>query len=947
MDRTDSFVGALARRGFLQPRRIAAVAKTWEWFIDDIADTADPDATLATLERLRENQPTLIEDLRQDPILTQRLLAVVSASEALGRHLWAVPEDLKVLKNLLAIPSRARLIAELSAVDNPDSLRLIYRRWLLQIAALDLTATDATAHLEVVARQLSDLADAVLAAALVLASKEVGGVTPKLAIIALGKTGAQELNYVSDVDVLFVVEPVVGQTESQAIAQGNLIAAALMRICSAHTPAGTIWAVDAGLRPEGKAGPLARTMAGMDSYYRKWAQPWEFQAMLKARPAAGDQELGETFCAMIAPLVWKVGDQPRFVSQCQAMRQRVVSLLPLKERTRNIKLSAGGLRDIEFTAQLLQLVHGRTDNNLRTPATLPALKALADGGYIGRSDGAELAQQYRLLRVLEHRLQLVTLRRTHLLSDNPTALRRLSRQLSRQTSYSDAEFLWKTTGPRVLQLHQQLYYSPLLEAVAQVPSGDLMLTDNAACDRLTSLGFVDSRAALRHIASLTCGLRRASAILRALMPALLGWLAQSPQPDAGLLAFRQLTEALGDSPWFLGALRDQGAMAERLATVLGRSRYVVDLMTRDPAAVAMLADETLLIPRSASAIAAEMTAVASRQSSVSEAIAAIRTVRRRELLRISVGDVLQITDLDTVGSGLSDLTSATIDAALNACAGSHIGVIAMGRWGGCEQGWGSDADVQYVVADDVDIAEATKIVQQLRTLLAAPGTEPALLIDAELRPEGKNGPLVRSLASCDSYYRRWSAAWEAQALVRAAHGAGNLEVTTAFLQQIQWLRAPQAGPSEESLLDMRRLKIRMETERTRGRSDNLKLSPGGLSDVEWTVQLLQLTHAAQYPELQVTGTMAALEKLRQLELITSEDAAALAAAWRFASRARNATMLVRGRSSDTLPTDPRDGAAVAVLMGYGAAEWSLLKEDQQRLARHGRTVTDRLFYGIN
>ena len=947
MDRTESFVGALARRGFLQPRRIIAAAKTWEWFIDDIADTADPDATLATLERFRENQPKLIEDLRQDPILAQRLLAVVSASEALGRHLWAAPEDLKALKNPLAIPSRARLIAELSAVDNPDSLRLIYRRRLLQIAALDLTATDAATHLEVVARQLADLADAVLAAALVLASKEVGGITPKLAIIALGKTGAQELNYVSDVDVLFVAEPAAGQTEPQAIAQGNLIAAALMRICSAHTPAGTIWAVDAGLRPEGKAGPLVRTMSGMNSYYRQWAQPWEFQAMLKARPAAGDQKLGEEFCNMIAPLVWKVGDQPGFVSQCQAMRQRVVSLLPLKERHRNIKLSAGGLRDIEFTAQLLQLVHGRTDNKLRTSATLPALKALADGGYIGRSHGAELAQQYRLLRVLEHRLQLVTLRRTHLLPDNPTALRRISRQLGKQTSYSDAELLWKTTGPRVLELHQRLYYSPLLEAVAQVPSGDLMLTDGAICDRLVSLGFVDPKAALRHIAALTGGLRRASAILRTLMPALLGWLAQSPNPDAGLLAFRNMGQALGDSPWFLGALRDQGAMAERLATVLGRSRYAVDLMTKDPAAVALLADETMLKPRSVAEITAEMLSVALRQSTEAEAIAAIRTVRRRELLRISLGDVLQLTDLDTVGSGLSALTAATLNAALQACGGSHIGVIAMGRWGGQEQGWGSDADVQYVVSDDADVGQATQIVQRVRTLLAAPGKEPALVVDADLRPEGKNGPLVRTLTSYDSYYRRWSSPWEAQALLRASHGAGNVEITTAFLQQIAWLRFPESGPSDKDLLEMRRLKIRMETERTRGRSDNLKLSAGGLSDVEWTVQLLQLTYGAKHQELQVTGTLAALKKLQQLELITPDDAADLMAAWQFASRARNATMLVRGRSSDTLPTDPRDGAAVAVLLGYGAGEWSLLKEEQQRLARRARAVTDRLFYGID
>ena len=265
--------------------------------------------------------------------------------------------------------------AELPVATEPtgDGLRLAYRAMILRIAARDLCAPEPIEAMPQVADELSDLADATLEAALAIARAKVGdnALKTRLAVVGLGKCGAQELNYVSDVDVLFVAEPALDSdgepllASDAAITTATRMAAELTRICSAHTKAGTIWEVDANLRPEGRSGQLVRTLASHETYYQKWAKTWEFQAMLKARPSAGDLELGQAFVDMVAPLVWTSAERENFVSDSQAMRKRVVAHIPARDAGRELKLGEGGLRDVEFSVQILQLVHGRADERLR------------------------------------------------------------------------------------------------------------------------------------------------------------------------------------------------------------------------------------------------------------------------------------------------------------------------------------------------------------------------------------------------------------------------------------------------------------------------------------------------------------------------------------------------------------------------------------------------------
>ncbi|CAL9548356.1 Bifunctional glutamine synthetase adenylyltransferase_adenylyl-removing enzyme [Streptomyces sp. enrichment culture] len=991
----------LARRGFTDPRAASLLLDHEALhpvgddgvLLDALAATADPDLALAALTRLAEAQPegdraVLLDTLLAAKPLRDRLLAVLGASEALGDHLARHPVEWRTLTAFDTAdlhPGIEEFTAALAEATDPDSLRVGYRRALLTIAARDMTGT--TGFTETAA-ELADLATATLRAALRIAAAEApeDAAGCRLAVIGMGKCGGRELNYVSDVDVIFVAEPPEGapeDTEPAALRAATRLAARMMRICSDTTAEGTIWPVDANLRPEGRNGPLVRTLSSHLAYYHRWAKTWEFQALLKARPMAGDEELGARYAEAVAPLVWGAAERDNFVPDVQRMRRRVEESIPADRVERELKLGPGGLRDVEFAVQLLQLVHGRTDPALRHASTLDALHALAEGGYIGRKDAASLHASYEFLRTVEHRIQLYRLRRTHLMPEDEADLRRLGRSLGLTPDpVTEVTAAWRRHTTAVRRLHEKLFYRPLLDAVAGLEGGGVRLAPEAARVRLVALGYADPAAALRHLTALASGVTRKAAIQRTLLPVLLDRFADSADPDAGLLGFRKVSDALGTSPWYLRLLRDEGAAAENLARVLSAGRLAPDLLLRAPEAVALLGDPGGLAPRGATALRQEVLAAVGRADSAEAATVAARGVRRRELFRTAAADIVgayrpteappgegQGPALDQVGDALTDINAATLAGALRAAVQARWGaelptrfaIIAMGRFGGHELGYGSDADVMFVhePREGADRAEADRaalaVAGELTRLLQLPSGDPPLLIDTALRPEGRGGPLVRTLDNYAAYYRRWSLVWESQALLRAQPVAGDPDLGERFTALIDPLRYPEAGLSESDVREIRRLKARMEAERLPRGADpttHTKLGRGGLSDIEWTVQLLQLRHAAALPELRTTRTRRALAAAEAAGLLDAEDAAVLDAAWILASRVRNAVMLVRGRPQDTFPTDPRELAAVARYLGYepGAARQQdtgsggQMIDDYRRTTRRARTVVERLFY---
>ncbi len=967
--------GRLARIGVQSPaasdhlRTLDLHGDDLDRVLAQIAAAADPDAALLGLAGLvaaadRRRIPVR-SALTEDAGLLCRLAAVCGSSLALGDHLAAHPDQWQDLCTGASPPQV--LTADPQAAEDPDALRVAYRRRLLGIAAADLTGVSTV---DEVAAALSDLADATLEVALRQAASRLPEQANRcrLAVVALGKCGGGELNYVSDVDVVFVHEPAADSSDEAAARAASRLAAELMRICTDHTAAGTIWPVDAGLRPEGRSGPLSRTLAGHLGYYERWADSWEFQALLKARPAAGDADLGRSYAEAVAVLVWRAGERPGFVPEVQAMRRKVVEHIPSGEAGRALKLGPGGLRDVEFAVQLLQLVHGRSDERLRVASTLVALDALTAGGYVGRDDGAALAQAYRFLRTMEHRLQLWQLRRTHVLPDDDETVRRLGRAMGHRTKpLMGLRSQWQECIREVRRLHEKLFYRPLLEAVAALPAGELRLSTKAALQRLTALGYEDPRGALIHLEALTSGLRRRAAIQRQLLPAMLGWFADGPDPDAALLAFRRVSERLGGTYWYLQRLRDEGEAAEHLARVLNGSRLATDLLLGTPEAVALLGDSDGLRPRAPSVLATEMAAAAKRHTDPAAAIEAVRTMRHRELCRIALAEVLGQLAGDEVGEALTQVTIATITGALTAASAAvqveqtapdeplpvRLAVVSMGRLGGHELGFASDADVMFVYVPMAGTAEraagaaAHAVAQQMRSMLARPGGAPPLELDAGLRPEGRQGPLVRSLASYAAYYDRWSQPWEAQALLRAEAVIGDPEVSARFTALIDPLRWPADGLDERAVTEVRRIKSRVEAERLPRGADpaaQLKLGPGGLADVEWTAQLLQMRHAGAVPGLRTTRTVPALLAAVSAGLLASEDADDLIDAWRLAQRLRNAVMQVRGRPADSLPTNLRDRAGVAYLLGWSPLDSERLSDEWRRAARRARAVVERVFW---
>src|SRR5918993_458100 len=687
------------------PRR--AVARLVRFGFEDGARAARllSDPAVRSLHRLVEaldgSDPSgaaaaaLLAGLRGSGLLRSRLLSVLGASSGLADHLAAHPADWAVLDDDgdgmprgSDRPSPDELRREMLAAvgadpDDPPwgvrlgkaapdasperirELRLAYRRAILSLAGRDLGDGVPT---EDVAAELADIAAAVLTAGLALAvAEQPSSAAPcRLGVIAMGKTGGRELNYVSDVDVVFVAEPVEPEApESAALSSATRVAAALMRICREAA-----WEVDAALRPEGKAGALVRTVAGHQAYYEQWASTWEFQALLKMRPVAGDPDLGLAYVDALWPLVWKAGDRPGFVGEVQAMRRRVEANIPPAPAERELKLGRGGLRDVEFAVQLLQMVHGRVDPSLRVGGTLPALMALSAGGYVGREDAATLIASYRFLRTVEHRLQLLRLRRTHLLPTDEQQLRWLARSLGYKpdargsaVAVLDAELSLHTREVR--RLHEKLFYRPLLSAVAKVPPEAAQLGSKAAGDWLRALGFADPDGALRHLGALTGGLSRSASMQKYLLPVLLQALASAPNPDAGLLAYRQVSEALGGNQWYLRLLRDEGQVAERLAQMLGSSQYVASLLTRTPEALRILADDEELEPRSAGTLAGAWRQAAGRAPDPQAGIQVLRGLRRQELLRIAAAQLLGRLDVVRLGHALTDVAVATLQVGLD------------------------------------------------------------------------------------------------------------------------------------------------------------------------------------------------------------------------------------------------------------------------------------------
>ena len=892
-------------------------------------------AAAHALQRIAAVHPDLPTRMADDPPLGAAVLAVVTASPWLARVCATDPLAIDVLADLdgaglAPVPDRSEPFAR---------LRRLKELGVLRIAARDLLGLD---PVEVVGTSLSGLAEDLLDEALQSTSYPSDG----MAVIGLGKLGAAELNYASDIDLMLVSPERSGSTA------GTVDPRPFVELARAA------WRVDLDLRPEGRSGALIRTLPSYQAYWARWAEAWEFQALLKARAVAGDDALGSTFAVAAAEHVWGRPFGAEEIRQLRRMKSRAESVLLRRNLAeREIKRGPGGIRDIEFAVQLLQLVHGRSDPALRTPATIAALGALSAGGYVAPEDAEALAAAYRFLRRVEHRLQLYEGEQAHTLPRSPDRRSHLALVMGyRHDGNRSAEQQFdddlRDQRATARSIHERLFFRPLLEAFTSVRAVTTVrpqagLAEQAVVERLAAFGFADAARTGQAVSELTRGFSRISQLMQRMLPLLLDWISTSPDPDQGLLGLRVLASGPQSRDRLVAVCRESPAGAMQLCQLLGTApRFARDLQ-RHPDGLAGLASGDFPAARSPEELRDRADGTLRWRSGEGSAELGLHLFAQAEKLRVGARDVLGLDGPATVGVALSDLADAVVEAALAQIDPDlPFAVIGMGRLGGREMGYASDLDLLMVwdlrgdevsPTDGAARAEATAIALTRLIGGESPATG-AYRVDLNLRPEGRQGPTARSLGSYAAYYDRWAEPWERQALLRSRFVAGDPGIADGFrrlVDQFVWEKRLTDGDVRE----IRRSKARIEKERVPAGEDpkfHLKLGPGSMSDVEWTVQLLQLRH--QVPG---TATMEGIRNLLGAGAIGAADAAVLEDAYDFCTRTRNRLSLIRDAPGDSLPVTGSVLSTLARSLGYTAPG---LRNEYTRLTRRARRVMERLFY---
>lgn len=865
-----------------------------------LAEAPDPELARVALSRVGED-PDARETLGRPDVLpvAVRLLGFSrAATDFLVRH----PEDTGALGDVRPRdrPELDRELAEdVERRGERDGLRLFRRRAMLRVAARDLGG----AALEDVVAEISAVAEACSALACRIAAPE------GLAVVALGKLGGAELNYASDVDLLFVHAGAGPARADQAERQ----AAAFVRLLSEPTAEGIALRVDPTLRPGGRAGALSRSLDAMREYYAAQAATWERQALIKSRPVAGDLELGSAFVEAVAPFVYPEHLAPQAIDEVRRVKVRLEEYVRARGKAAvEVKRGWGGIRDVEFAVQLLQIVHGRRDERLREPNTLRALAALAAEGYVARSDADTLADAYRFLRTLEHRLQIVRDIQTHDLPPDRAARTTLARSLGLDGADAlQVEFERQTSLVR--GLHERLFYRPLLEAFAG-PTAPRPGVDRAATEELLEgLGFAHPAASYEVLSRLVDPSTRLGKVLAHVFPVMAPALALAASPDAAIVRLERVVGAAAAEPRIADTLTGDPGVARRLAHVVGASSFATDALVARPSRVLALEDEEVGDPQAA------LVSVVAR--------AAARELEPKE-----------------TGLALSAVADRVVREAVEAAAPElPFAVIGLGKLGAEELNVASDLDVVFVYEGEGTDAfrRGAEAAERVIAGIREAGWEP----DADLRPEGRSGPLAKSFTAYLEYWERYAETWEFQALLRARSVAGDEALGRRFCSFAVDFAYPEYLPRERAA-EVVRMRQRIERERVHpveAGTFHFKLGHGSLADVQFAVELALMRHGGAHPEVRSRRTLDAIEALASARLLEDASARALGEAFVFLSGVKNALEMDRRVHAEAVPASPQEQVVLARRLGYEEYPRQSFLDDYLRITRRARRAMLRVF----
>jgi glutamate-ammonia-ligase adenylyltransferase len=948
------------------------------------ARAPDPALAVASLIRLRDALPEAVEAAAADATRGAALVALLGASNMMVRLLIAEPMHWPALlgaeearTSIPAVEPRPEPPMAASPEELAHLLRVFKRRRVLLIAARDLlgrsTLTETMTELSRLAEDALEVAVAAVRARLVAAHGDVvvDGVPLGFSVLGMGKLGGGELNFSSDIDLVYVYAD--GGTESTGGPRGTLSAREFMsrlaegvtRALHQATDEGFVFRVDLRLRPEGTNGPIVNSLANALLYYESWGQTWERAAYLKARPVAGDRALGEALLRDLEPFVYRRYLDYATLEDLKQMKARVKRTLAASpDKGMNVKLGRGGIREVEFVIQSLQLIHAGKDERIRERNSLAALARFVETRYLSADESRRLADAYRFLRDVEHKIQLVDERQTQVIPSGEGEV-----QLARRLGYRDldpAAALARFQADRrrhmdaVATSFADLFYgsqATMAEAddgrYARLLAG---LDDDAekAEAGLAALGFRDPRSARDDLVLLRDGppssraTPRRKQLLLAVVPALLGEVARAPDPDLALRHLAGFMGAIGARSSFLALLAENPATLRVLVRLFGSSDFLSQILIRHPEMLDSLVRADLVrleVPKTD--LAAELTSLIDGTESYESRLDALRRFRHEQFLRIGINDLDNLLPFHVASSQLSDLADVCLDAAWRVAeeetrrrygvevVPGRFAVVGLGKLGAREITYNSDLDLIFVYVPTaaetgpVSVHEFfTTLAQTLMTTLQVQTREGRMYsIDTRLRPSGNQGPLVSSLESFARYHAESAQLWERQAMIKARGVAGE----PALRSEVETIidRFVYAQPlRDDEVAEIHRLRMRLEHELAGDeRAEfNIKAGRGGLLDIEFMVQMKQLRHGTDLPAIRRRATRHALMALAAAGVVPPEQADTIEQSYAFLRVLTNRLRIERDQPVESLEREGDRLPALARRLGYTGSNEAVARQ---------------------
>jgi glutamate-ammonia-ligase adenylyltransferase len=989
----------------------------------DLSKAADPDMALNNFERFVDalaDISSFVSLCRARHDILRSLISIFGASRFLSTFLVTIAdESLTFLADPVFLshpPDKQRLAERLAELcgDHPDDqeffrmLRLFRKQQMLRIGLRDLlgsadlgeTVEDLSHLAEVCLQKAYEWADSVLSkrhGRPIIKQDDGTTTSAAFAVIAMGKLGGRELNFSSDVDLMYVYTA-DGETEgtrtSDSPAANRItnhqyfikLAEKLSAALNEKTGDGFVFRVDLRLRPEGQRGPLAQSLGGYEIYYESWGQTWERSALLKARPVAGDEVVGREFMDRIEPFVYRKYLDYSAIAEIREMKQKINRDVEQKGRThRDVKLGYGGIREIEFVIQALQLIYSGRDRTLRETNALKALHVLSQKGLISYQEHAVLSKAYIFLRTVEHRIQILDDLQTQTLPGDERELRSLARRTGYFSPHREAEELLRDYADhtkKVRAIYDDLFAFTGEEGNDQSSAKDYSTlldtetTEQEAVSLLGRLGFKDPGKAYRDLLLLREGTAfvhqtpRSRKLFNEIFPALFQEIISSPDPGMALNHMESFLAAQGSWEAFQELIKIDPSAVKVLIAVFASSEYLSRMLVSRPMLLQSLIEsrKPTGAGRSAS-FAKDLADVLEQAPDLTEKLDALRRFKHLEEIRIGMADLLSNEPrLKRDSRDLSKLAEVCLDAALTLAAsetgkrfntpGSPAGlaVIGAGKLGGRELSYGSDLDILFVFTElcpasppaGLTVFEYfSKVAEKTISYLSTLTREGFVFrVDTRLRPTGSKGPLVQSVEAFKNYYSIQAETWELQALLRARCVAGDRTVGEIFCRVIQELiyRNVDRATLANDITSMRK---RMENEigRESAASYNIKQGAGGLVDIEFLVQFFQLLYGKQHKRVRIPGTYNALRALKSEGLLDDDAYSTLEQAYLFMRQLENRMRIVSNQATSELSRDPARLLPLALRMGYpddGLSAGQKLLDDYELMSRQVRNIFDKL-----